>query len=65
MTQTNWQSQGQVEYEVSGYDYDEHGYTGHGYYTGWCRYADGRLADGGWPCWNYRTGELRNPLKGG
>ncbi len=27
--------------------------------TGWYRCAQGRLADGLWPEWNYETGETR------
>lgn len=28
-------------------------------YTGWYRCIGGRLADGRWPEWNYRTSEKR------
>ncbi len=58
-TQTMWQRLGNYEYEVA-YDYDQHGYSGPGYYTGWCRYANGRQANGSWPAWNNKTGEHHN-----
>ncbi|MFA5127706.1 MAG: hypothetical protein WC457_01730 [Patescibacteria group bacterium] len=35
------------------YEYDRYGYTG------WYRCAGGRLADGRWPEWNFKTGATR------
>jgi hypothetical protein len=43
-----WQRLGQYEYEHDG-----------SHYTGWYRCAGGRMFDGRWPEWNYRTGEER------
>ena len=42
-----------VEYEV------ERGDDGKGRYTGWYRWANGRMADGRWPETNGKTGEVR------
>lgn len=44
-----WQKIGQYEYEVDGICE----------YTGWYRCVGGRLADGRWPYWNYKTGGKR------
>lgn len=49
---TAWQSLTIGAYEYQ-YEYTEQGYTG------WHRCASGRLADGRWPEWNYKTGETR------
>jgi hypothetical protein len=44
----SWQILGQYEYE----------YTSRGY-TGWYRCVGGRMSDGKWPQWNFKTGEAR------
>ena len=48
---TSWQSQGGYELE---FDF------GLNDYTGWYRCIGGRLADGRWPAWNYKTGAKRD-----
>jgi hypothetical protein len=48
-TRVMWQTVGQYEYEIK---------EGTGY-TGWYRCEGGRLADGRWPEFNYKTGKTR------
>jgi hypothetical protein len=45
---TGWQTQGKYQYEFDS-----------GGYTGWCRAVGGRMSDGRYPQWNYKTGEQR------
>ncbi len=44
-----WQTLGKYQYEVN--EKDD--------YTGWQRCIGGKLADGRWPEWNYKTGATR------
>ena len=44
-------------HNIGGYEYEVSYETGD--YTGWYRCIGGRLADGRWPMWNFKTRETR------
>jgi len=59
-TKTVWQKYDNVEYEAKLKKTNRTGESLN--FTGWYRYANGRLEDGSWPHWNYRTKEKKFSL---